>query len=204
MQDWLHEELSQALPADEPSETWDYATISPQLRRCLALMYESLRMYPPATEVPKWTDQQAQSLIVNGQQYIFPPEILISLNTCAVQTLPKYWGQDSLVWDPRRWIDSSQPSGTAERIRDPPEKGTFVPWIEGPRICPGKKFSQVEFVAVIARLFRNWTVKPVMQPQESTMQARERVINMVNGSHVILTLQMKKPTSVHLVWSKRD
>jgi cytochrome P450 len=29
----------------------------------------------------------------------------------------------------------------------------YQPWLSGPRACPGRKFSQVEFVAVIATLF---------------------------------------------------
>ncbi|KAI1485519.1 hypothetical protein F5X96DRAFT_659588 [Biscogniauxia mediterranea] len=38
---------------------------------------------------------------------------------------------------------------------------TFIVWSEGARDCPGRKFSQVEFVATIASLFRDWRVNPV-------------------------------------------
>ncbi|WXC56491.1 hypothetical protein SNK03_002425 [Fusarium graminearum] len=38
--------------------------------------------------------------------------------------------------------------------------GAFLPWAAGPRVCPGKKFSQVEFVAVLASLLKEYTVEP--------------------------------------------
>ena len=41
-----------------------------------------------------------------------------------------------------------------------PDAALFMPWNTGPRVCPGKKFSQVEFVAVVARIFRDWSVEP--------------------------------------------
>lgn len=34
-------------------------------------------------------------------------------------------------------------------------RDSFISWADGPRDCPGKKFSQVETVAAIALLFRN-------------------------------------------------
>jgi cytochrome P450 len=71
----------------------------------------------------------------------------VILNCSALHTLPSYWGADSLVWRPGRWLD-----GKEEIIQPPP--GRSNPWTVGPRVCPGKKFSQVEFVAVIARLFQ--------------------------------------------------
>lgn len=35
-----------------------------------------------------------------------------------------------------------------------------MPWLAGPRVCPGKKFSQVEFVGVIAETFAHWRIEP--------------------------------------------
>ena len=76
-------------------------------------------------------------------------------------------------------------------------------WGEGPRVCPGKKFAQVEFVAVMAALFRDWKVSPKLQRGESSEEGKQRVMQVVNDSRVFITLQMIHPTRVGLVWTKR-
>lgn len=101
-------------------------------------------------------------------------------NHVAVHTHPRYWGSDCLKWRPSRWIQSkpSIDSTNIETLDDEclvtPQKGSFIAWSEGVRNCPGKKFSQVEFVASIAALFRDWRVDPVPEPSESLEMARKR------------------------------
>ena len=36
-----------------------------------------------------------------------------------------------------------------------------MPWYHGPRVCPGKKFSQVEYVAVMATIVSLYRIEPV-------------------------------------------
>jgi cytochrome P450 len=40
-----------------------------------------------------------------------------------------------------------------------PPKGAFVPFSEGARSCPGKRFAQVEIMAVLAVIFKTYTVE---------------------------------------------
>jgi hypothetical protein len=47
-----------------------------------------------------------------------------------------------------------------------PPLGMYNPWTAGPQVCPGKKFSQVEFVAIIARLFQKGKVTPKLEAGE--------------------------------------
>lgn len=77
-------------------------------------------------------------------------------------------------------------------------------WGEGPRVCPGKKFAQVEFVAVLATLFKDWSVRPQSRPGETIQQTRERVQAVLADSRVEITLQMRNPSSVGMVWKKRN
>ena len=200
-QDWLHEELVHIL-GDQ--ETLNYEKHFPQLKRCLATMYETLRLYSPISALPKTTNDKPQPLTINGKQHIIPARTWVQINQVAVHTLPKYWGQDSLHWLPDRWIAPTTGNGEDEVLKDPPGgKGTFIPWAEGPRICPGKKFAQVEFVAVLATLLRKWRVRPRVLEGESMEQARKRVLAFVEDSEVVITLQMKKAKSVCLVWESR-
>lgn len=85
-----------------------------------------------------------------------------------------------------------------------PVKGSFIAWSEGIRNCPGKKFSQVEFVAAMATLFREWRVDPVPEPSESIGMARERVMATVeNETGQVLLLQLLHPEKAVLTWSRR-
>ena len=202
-QEWIHQELQDVLGDKDLTSDLEYETIFPNLPRCLATMYETLRLYGPVTTLPKYTDNSPQVLTINNKQYTIPPKIIIHLNQCAVHTLPKYWGTDSLSWRPDRWIESDSAS-KLERLKEPPGgKGTFIPWAEGARICPGKKFSQVEFVAVLATLFRRWKVRPARLAGETEKEAKARVMGVVNESDVYITLQMKHPERVELIWTER-
>lgn len=130
----------------------------------------------------------------------------------ALHTHPRYWGSDSLDWRPKRWISTpigpSQTPDLGTTLNSEhllvPEKGTYFPWSDGPRNCPGKKFAQVEFVAVMATLFRNHRVQPIARPGETQGQARRRVLGVVKDSNVELLLQMRDPDSVTVAWSRRS
>lgn len=128
----------------------------------------------------------------------------------ALQTHPRYWGEDSLTWRPSRWIvdtsDNVQEDLGARLSQESlltPEKGTFIAWSEGARSCPGRKFAQVEFVATMAALFRNFYADPVSTAGETPASARKRVLDVVKNSNVELLLQMRDPDSVSVRWTSR-
>jgi hypothetical protein len=71
-------------------------------------------------------------------------------------------------------------------------------------VCPGKKFSQVEFVAIMAGLFRDWRVEPVLEKGEDLAAASKRVMRLVEeDTGQVLLLQMLHPERAPLVWKKR-
>ena len=79
-----------------------------------------------------------------------------------------------------------------------------MPWSEGARVCPGKKFGQVEFVAAMVAPFRKHRVEGVPEEREGEEEARERVLEVVRDSGVMLLLQMRKPESVRLRWVEKE
>ena len=125
----------------------------------------------------------------------------------AVHTYPRYWGADSLSWRPGRWIISDTLGDKADLDAESlfsPVKGTYFPWSDGQRNCPGKKFAQVEFVAVIANLFRGHRVLPEQTAGKSEKQARQSVLETVADSAVKMLLQMKDPARVGVRWISRE
>ncbi|KAH8704634.1 cytochrome P450 [Phaeosphaeriaceae sp. PMI808] len=198
IQDWVSEELRYVL-GGKPIEKWTYTDDFPKLKRTLALLYETIRLYTPVP-IAKSTGKSDQTLTIEGKLLVLPANTLVIPNHIAVHTHPKFWGSDSLEYKPSRWIESSGTSHNNE-ILVTPRKGSFIPWSEGVRNCPGKKFSQVEFVATIAALLRNWRVEPKLRPNETMDQARRRILQLVEeDTGQVLLLQMLHPERAPLVW----
>ncbi|KAE8449165.1 hypothetical protein EG329_008549 [Mollisiaceae sp. DMI_Dod_QoI] len=203
LQTWIREELEYVFGGKEVVEEGDYEKAFPQLKRCLALMYETLRLYGPIIVIPKYTGDSSTKLAIAGKEYTIPADTHTPINVAALNTLPMYWGHDSLVFRPDRWVNNPNPTTnlSSEELFQP-APGVFVPWAAGPRVCPGKKFAQVEFVAVISRLFRKHNVRPVLEEGETFDDAKKRIFDVVEDSHLVITLQMKHPEKIRLIWEE--
>ena len=203
VQDWISEELRHVL-GDRPSEEWNYLADYPKLKRSLAILLETVRLYTPVP-IAKSTGGEARLLKVGNNSFTIPPNTLVIPNHVALHTHPKYWGNDNMDWRPSRWISSGAANGSFDQeFVITPQKGSFIAWSEGLRVCPGKKFSQVEFVATMAGLFRDWRVEPVLENGEDLAAARKRIIRLVEeDTGQVLLLQMLHPERAPLVWKKR-
>lgn len=200
VQAWLSEEARAV--HDGSQQEWNYATDFPRLVRCLAVMLETLRLYTPIP-VAKWTADHSATLKVGNRITVIPPNTMVIPGHSALHTEPWIWGSDSLVWRPSRWIKTPGKPGAEEIINHKEE--SFLGWSEGARNCPARKFPQVEFVATIATLLRDWRVDPVpVDTRESEQKARDRVMDLINNdSGAVLLLQMLHPERATLSWSKR-
>jgi cytochrome P450 len=86
-----------------------------------------------------------------------------------------------------------------------PIKGSFVPFSEGARACPGRRFAQVEITAVLAVIFKAYTVELDVNEWASDEEvekmgtderkvlyekAKAKARKLMRGSESIVTLQM--------------
>ncbi|KAK3385953.1 hypothetical protein B0H63DRAFT_449950 [Podospora didyma] len=146
----------------------------PRLKCCLAIMLEMIRLYT-AVPVSKWVggDQTVTLRVGCGKTTIvLPPKTMFITSYAALQTDPKYWGPDALVWRPSRWIQERRPGQAkpGDETLITIKKSAFLGW----------KFSQVEFVATLAALFRDWRVDPApLHDGESRKAARKRVLDLI-------------------------
>ncbi|KAL8767212.1 MAG: hypothetical protein Q9209_006217 [Squamulea sp. 1 TL-2023] len=201
-QDWVREEITRV----QDQAIGGYDSNFPRLQRCLAVMYETLRLYGSIVFIPRAASLESQRLVnQDGNDVVLPPSTSVNLNVQALHTDPKTWGADSLNWRPTRWFVESRsgnPSvdnATSQRFITPP-KGSFIPWADGPRVCPGQKFAQVEFVAVLATVLEKYRIKPVLEAGQSEEAGRKALLAMVDDSAIFaITLQMNQPRKVALI-----
>ncbi|KAF2086797.1 cytochrome P450 [Saccharata proteae CBS 121410] len=204
IQTWLAEELDHVIP-DQPngSEALPYEQAFPRLKRCLAVMYETLRLYGPVIYIPRKT-QNSPTLKLSsapGGEVQLPDDTYVTVNAHAIHTEPGFWtepGRPALEFWPQRWIEAK--NHIDDQIFIHREAGTWLGWSMGPRTCPGMKFSQasspiVEFVAALSTLFAKHRVSPVVKP--------DKLREALAGSGIQgVTLCIKKKEDVVVKWQR--
>ena len=233
----LHKDLD-AILGDKPISEWDYDIDVPKLfgSMCGAVMNEELRLIPPVIGIPKSTPAgQPQGLNLGGKRVTIPGGSMVTLNTAALHRNPKYWPhtseEDLLDFRPERWLlDPTKSSentdenayaeeegldfdgpdkrhDTAASLYRPP-KGAYIPFSDGYRSCLGRRFAQVEILAVLAVIFKTWSVEldvgVYMSDEELATASEEQKREawnkadahsrdlLKNGMMTIITIQMRK------------
>ena len=148
---------------------------------------------------------------------LIPKNTVIIPNYSALHTHPRYWGNDSLEFEPSRWISTDKQTPTTnkdfqvssshpiEHLKEPNSRNSpFVGWSGGARSCPGRKFAQVEIVGVLVGLFREFKVKPLLLEGEDEVMARARLLEQIKmDTGMRLLLQMLHPEKAVLEWKRR-
>lgn len=232
----LQKDLDSIL-GNRPSSEWDYENDMAKLfgSMCGAVMNEQLRLIPPVIGIPKVTPKdRPQTLHIDGKQITVPENTYVTLNTAASHRNPRYWphtsAEDLLEFRPERWLldpskttpgqhedeeyaaeeglefeTDKRPDTAASLFR--PAKGAYLPFSEGYRSCLGRRFAQVEILAVLAVIFQTWTVELDVSEYLSDEQfaraseaekraawtkadARARDL-LKNGMMTIITIQMR-------------
>ncbi|KAK3684325.1 cytochrome P450 [Podospora appendiculata] len=197
-QKWIQEELDCVL---REHGTGDYASVFPKLTRCLAIMYETLRLNPAVTHIGR-TVHESISITIGDKQHLIQAPLTTYINNSALHTLPDIWGSDSLEFRPSRWI-VGPPSQLGDEKLLVPQKGAFNAWSGGPRVCPGQKMSQVEFVTVMATVFSKCNIEPILREGETVESASRHLVRMIQDTQTRLTMQFKQPGEVRLKWRRR-
>lgn len=220
-QAWIQEEIdwvtAEAAGADD---TLDYATCFPKLNRCLALMarlhcpapcsnytnrltsqLETLRHFPPVLHLSR-SIAHTQTITVQDHTYTISGPCTVYINNVGLHHHRGFWGPDAAVFRPSRWLLPDAVLGADTQLITP-DRGTFLAWSGGPRVCPGQKMSQVEFVTVISTLFGRLRVEPVGANGQSLEDAKEHFKELMEDSTTRLTLQINRPEEFKLRWLAR-
>jgi cytochrome P450 len=180
------ENITQGKPAQEWTYEEDFPKFFGGM--AAAIMNETLRLLQPIVNIPKSTAPgRPQQLTLDGEQYTIPGDTHILLS-CAVHQNPKYWPAPSTASDaddvrdvdrfrPERWLAAAKNNDDfvdinydEEDLRGPsgedtssqlfkPVKGSYIPFSDGFRSCIGRRFAQVEILAVLAVIFTQYSVE---------------------------------------------
>ena len=105
----------------------------------LCVMYETLRLFPIITGIPKCTIQDEMLL----GKYYFPNGTTLVFDVVQLHRNPKYWGHDVDNFNPSRFDGRTDPFRIDEASEKVilPCKTAFLPFSDGPRACLGTLLS---------------------------------------------------------------
>jgi len=118
-----------------------------------------------------------------------------------------YWGPSADTFRPSRW-DLADPDSFLARFPQPdngwneapglyrPRAGSYSPFSGGQRVCLGRKFATVEFVAVMAALMRRKKVAVARIKGETREMANKRAWDRMNRSMNLISLTMRHDVRV--------
>ena len=165
-----------------PPEEWTYDGDLPQLLGGWvgAVMQEQLRLVSPVTAVLTRAVGHP-TVTFDGVPTSIPDGTFVSLSQLGAHRNPKHWphgppNNPQDPWHPRsnpendleefrpeRWFvpsNDEKPQLTSKRgsLFHPP-RGVYFPFSDGQRACVGRRFAQLEYAAVLAVVFRSYSIE---------------------------------------------
>ncbi|KAK2608976.1 hypothetical protein QQS21_002456 [Conoideocrella luteorostrata] len=105
----------------------------------LAVILETLRLHPP---FPSLTNRYTTQKVRLGNDINVPAGTWIGWNAYGVQTDPRIWGSDALVFRPERW--GKDVANIKAMFRAQQAKAVFIPFSTHSRTCLGITFALMQ------------------------------------------------------------
>eukprot|EP01062_Namystynia_karyoxenos_P018801 TRINITY_DN16_c0_g2_i1.p1 TRINITY_DN16_c0_g2~~TRINITY_DN16_c0_g2_i1.p1 ORF type:complete len:991 (+),score=448.41 TRINITY_DN16_c0_g2_i1:97-2973(+) len=143
---------------------------------------EALRIYGPSPVMARKLGPRPTEL--GGK--VIPPDTQAMVPLAKLALDPRYWKDPLAFWPERpEWHDDKGKFLPFSRTR-----GAFMPFSDGPRSCVGRHFAKMEFVMLIATVFRKYDFKPAPGYVHGTsfngfgfhpcdLNTQERVVRMI-------------------------
>ncbi|XP_037937506.1 probable cytochrome P450 28d1 [Teleopsis dalmanni] len=167
--DRVQEKLRQELINTAEDITFDELNELPYLDQCL---HESLRIFPPLTILFKICTEEITLENSNNSKVTINPDDVVCISSYSFQHDADFYENPEDYW-PERFDEAF---GGLRKYR---EMGVYLPFGDGPRICPGMKLGLVEAKVVIWKTLRNFKLKP---------SERTRKDNKIMSSSFLLTV----------------
>ncbi|EKM52723.1 uncharacterized protein PHACADRAFT_211944 [Phanerochaete carnosa HHB-10118-sp] len=184
-QEKLYQHIKGVIPDDRLPTYQEMNSLS----ESVAVFYETLRLFPPVINIPKYAAEDATLVTTDssGNKVVVPvPQGSdVGLSVLGLHYNPRYW-QDPYAFKP-------------ERFQGDWPRDAFLPFSSGARSCLGRRFFETEGIAILTMLVSRYTVEIKPEPEfagESFEERKERILRVKRG----LTLM---PVRMPLVFKRR-
>lgn len=147
----LRSAVTQDIPAEYSIKDLD------RLPLLLAVIYETLRLYPPLWTL---TNRKSLATFLLEPGIVIPADTLVGWHAYGIHTDPNVWGESSRLFDPQRWgADCAVISRT---VRAKQAHGEYIPFGLHSRRCLGSGFALTALKATLCELLRSieWSLPP--------------------------------------------
>jgi cytochrome P450 len=205
-QQTIQAEIDSIWASKLPGEDLTYEDY-PKMERIMALMLETLRLYPPIINLFKST-LYPQTLSYRDQDIPIPADTTIFLEAVSLHRNPKYWSPSPDTFLPSRWLKDLSYTPPPNTLSESPAhknllcpvRGSFIPFGAGMRSCLGKKFAQVEFCTIVAVLLRECSVELVDDGDGKGWEEKKReALECLGRRRTIIALRMLGKVRVRFV-----
>jgi cytochrome P450 len=157
--------------------------------RVLAVLYETLRLFPTVTYIPKVAAQDTTLTVrnVDGGETTFPVPsgTEINIHVPGLHYNPRYWKE------PHKFIP--------DRFLGDWPKDAFIPFGQGARACLGKRFFEIEGIAVLTMLVSRYKIEVKEEPAFALETFEERYARITAFNQGLTTSSLRVP----LVFKRR-
>ncbi|KAN0113944.1 Cytochrome P450 [Russula decolorans] len=154
-----------------------------RLTQSLAVFYETLRLFPPVTGIPKIAAQDTTLTVsnVNGEKTTFPVPsgTQVELHVPGLHYNPRYWKE------PHKFMP--------ERFLGDWPRDAFIPFSQGARACLGRRFFETEGVAIMTMLVSGYKIEVKEEPEFARETFDERYARITAFGQGITTTILKDP-----------
>jgi unspecific monooxygenase len=155
VQEAVREEISTLFPADAPANFEPNYSDLHNLPLLTAVLYESLRMFPPISQL---INRRTTAPVVLGNKIPVPSGVYMGYNAYSTNRDTEFWGADAEDFKPSRWGSTSEEINHLYRRAN--AKGSFISFHGGRRACLGQKFAMQQLRITLTELVRGckWRV----------------------------------------------
>ncbi|XP_016983314.2 uncharacterized protein LOC108047584 [Drosophila rhopaloa] len=129
--------------------SFEQLTELPYLEACI---HETLRLFSPQVASRKLVTEPYDFVNNDGVTLRVNPGDVVTIPVKALHHDPQYY-ESPESFKPERFLEAN---GGVKKYRD---RGVYLPFGDGPRICPGVRFALTQLKAALVEIVRNFDIK---------------------------------------------
>ncbi|USP79960.1 uncharacterized protein yc1106_07234 [Curvularia clavata] len=155
VQEAVRQEIVSVYPSNAPADYEPSYTAIHDLPLLTSVLYESLRMFPPISQL---INRCTTTPVVLGNAVSVPAGVYMGYNAYSTNRDTEFWGADAEDFKPERWGVTNEEINKLYRRAN--SKCAFISFHGGRRACLGQKFAMQQLRITLVQLLRDvrWKV----------------------------------------------